>query len=269
VRWHAIIAGVADGWAIAGTVAVAGSAIVTAAMAWYTRSVAQRTADVAALTRAEVEAIVRQGEAIEQQAAATTEQVRLAEAALAPQVQPWLTLGDARQIQHNSRVALAEGQLFSGTIPPLIVSASNERLAVVLVVRNVGNGLAIIDSRASCVIGWTRATGGDEQSRFTQPAVATPVLPPGEQARVEYVVNLSGWGTDIETITHRENTYGEFALDVVYSDALGQRTSRLRVHIAGTEDQKLVAHRLDYYTPAESDILLTSVRVGSASQDHE
>jgi hypothetical protein len=239
-------------------VAVAGSAIVTAVMAWYTRSLARRTRDMAEFTKTEVEAVVRQGAAIEMQAAATVDQVRLAQSALSAQVQPWLALGDAIDV----RSTLVLNMPFVGSVPPLVVNAAPDRLRVSLAVRNVGNGLAIIDSFESYLIGWSDPREADALISFTRASVARPVLPPGEQARVDYDVQLERWSTDLDKITHRDRNYGEFGVDVVYGDVLGERRTRVRVQIAGTADNKWVVHRLDYYTPADAESPLISVMVG-------
>lgn len=243
---------VTDGWTIASTVAVGGSAVVTAIMAWYTRSVAQRSADVAELTKTEVEAVVRQGVAIERQAAATTEQARLAESALAAQVQPWLTLGNAQAQSGRGRAPT----------PPLLVGTSGERLTVSIAVRNVGNGLALLDARSSFLIGWSDPRAGDELMPFTWATVADPVLPPGAQTRVEYAVDPARWSTDIEKMAHLDRNWGELAIDVVYGDALGLRRSRVRVRLAGTETGGWVAFELHYFSPADSETAFATVRAG-------
>lgn len=227
-------------------------------MAWYTRSVARRTQEVAEFTKTEVEAVVRQGAAIEQQAAATVEQVHLAQSALVAQVQPWLTLGNS--IAVKSAIVIATP--FIGNLPPVVVNGASDRLRVSLAIRNVGNGLAIIDSSESYLMGWGDPRSADELMRFTRASVARPVLPTDEQVRVEYDVDLDRWNTDLDKVTHRDRNYGEFAVDVVYGDVLGDRRMRVRVQIAGTAENKWIVHRLDYYTPLDSESPLVSVKVG-------
>lgn len=250
---------VTDYVAIAGTVAVAASAGVTAWMAVSTRNVAQRTADLATFAKEEVAAIVQQGVSIERQATASADQVTLARDGLLASVQPWLTLGDAEAGAMPFNVA------DSGSTPPLIVYASPEaHLRVSVALRNVGPGLAIIEGRSSHLIGWRDPRSGvDEQMEFNWATVAHPVLPPGEQGRAEFDVDLAKWATDVETITHQHKNNGEFAVDIVYGDVLGQRRTRLRLAIARTRPDAnwWAVYQLDYFTPPDATSPQPSVRI--------
>ena len=250
---------VTDAWGIAGTIAVAASAAVSAAMAVYTRSLAQRTREMAALTKAEVAAVVRQGAAIEQQATASTEQVRLAQSALVAQVQPWLTLGEVTAV---SRPRVVIDRVFRDGIPSLVVNADDSRLQVSLALRNVGNGLALIDSTRSHATGWSGAQSGDVLKPFSRPTVPRPVLPQGDQVRVEFDVHFDPWQSSLRTFAHLDRNYGEFALDIVYSDVLGERSTRLRVSVAGTSENTWVVHKLDYFPAVDAVEPTVSVRIG-------
>jgi hypothetical protein len=234
--------------------------MVTAAMAWYTRNVAERTADMATFAKQEVEAIVQQGASIQEQARATAEQVALARASLLAAVQPWLTLGG-----DGAGSAVAFGTVFytNGLVPSLLVDESlADHLRVSVTVRNVGSGLAIIDGRSSHFIGWKDPRSGpEEQMEFNWASVAEPVLPPGEQCRVEFDVDLTRWLTDISAITHQDTNNGEFSVDIVYGDVLGQQRSRVRLKAARTPPDTWAVYQLDYFAPPDASSPQPSVRI--------
>jgi len=247
-----------DAWAIAGTVAVSASTAVTAAMAWYTKGLAQKTSAVAAAARQEADAVVQQGQSVQAQAEATVHLVELTRKSLQAAVLPWLTLGDK-----YAGVVPVAGRSVSGGVAPLVVSDAREDvLEAAIVVRNVGNGLALIDSQSSFLVGWNHPRSARrEMMNFNSGSVGNPVVPPGEQVTMHFGVPLPRWQITTEGITNQDQGDGEFALDVVYADALGEQRTRVRFRIARTPPSQWDVFSIEYYTPPDAEATQTSVRV--------
>lgn len=235
-----------DWFALAETSAVAASAIVTAGMAVYTRRLAARTADMASAARAESMAVVDQGQAIAAQAAAAIAQVRTVEVqaelareqveltreALRSSVRPWLVLGED---EPSEGVQVIAGARMSGAVPRFWLTETASEVSVSLTVRNIGSGLALLDPRRSFVVSRPDPRSSDEALRqFNSGRVATPVLPPGAQTRIEFEVTASRWATDVRSLTNRHSGDGEIWFDVTCTDIGGTGDQRVRFHAVRT-----------------------------------
>jgi hypothetical protein len=263
-----------DGWTIASTVAVAASAAVTAAMAYYTRRAAEKTAAMATAAQKEADAVVEQGlsiksqaeataaqaAAVEEQATASGHQVELTRQSLEASFLPWLTLGTDEQVVRLTEVA---GGTFTSLVPDLVVNDMADPFQVSIRLRNVGTGLAVIDATTSVLVGWKDPRSGEhEMMNFNRAQVGDPIIPPGAQARINFSVPLARWNTDVRTLTNQMNSEGEFALDVVYSDTAGRQTARLRIRLAYmAASSRWVPFELNYFRPPDAASPSPSVRV--------
>jgi hypothetical protein len=199
--------------------AVAASAAVTAMMAHWTRKAAE-----AALS--EAQAVSRQGQAVELQAKATSEQAELTRRSLEATVQPWLILAEEQDFHVGGNPS------FVVPHPPLTVRLHKHDLVVDIKVRNVGAGLAIIDSAGSAFIGWPdRRSTEQDPMPFNPGMTLNPVVPSGEQAVMSYTIPLECWNNDFDTITNRHANNGEFFLEIAYSDGVGLGSTTVRFHI--------------------------------------
>jgi hypothetical protein len=241
---------------IAETAAVSASAAVTALMAFYTRSLARKTADVAEWAQKEAEAVVQQGQAISSQAKASREQAELTRRTLQAARQPWLVVGNPKEAAEGAdpfRIAQ------SGFAGPLTIDRSTTNLlSVSLLLRNIGTGLTLIDTGASPFVGWSSpGQGAQEEKPFNSATTDSPVVRPGEFTILKWRMDLQALLTTFEEITHQLRNDGEFALDVIYSDTAGEQITRVRCKVARTPPNQWAVYELDYHAPPDSALSLT------------
>jgi hypothetical protein len=139
---------------------------------------------------------------------------------------------------------------------------------VSLYVRNVGVGLAIIDPQHSKLLGWpdSRSAQPNVMMAFESPTITAPVLPPGEEVWIRWVVSLGRWQTDSDTIVGKKGgglSIGQLTLPVVYTDGTG--TNPRSAHVVIDElgpgnPHEWSATRIDYYDSLQSSEVATTVR---------
>ena len=250
----------ASAWDQASTVAIAVSALATAGMAFFTFRLATKTKSLSEAAEREAQAVVDQGKAIQEQADAVAAQAQaaagqlsLTQQTLATSVQPWLTLGEKEL--NVPGLGEMEPLSYQSRLQPAQLSLS-------LAVRNVGLGMAIIDPKRSYMVGWPSDRSNDSEPRnYSSGKIKNPVLPPGEQTRISFHVDLERWLVDLETLTGQHRNDGEFFIDVSYGDALGLAATTARFHIARDKArQDWIVFEIAYFTPPNADEPQLTVR---------
>jgi hypothetical protein len=209
-------------------VAIASGAVALATLflGWKTRQMARETKRVAESTEAEARAVVEQSEKVAAQAAASEEQSRIGREALQASIRPWLTA-----VVHGEVVL--SGPLI--TDPTEIhLSEKDDSITCSIPLRNVGNGLALIQPSMCRFLG--RIPGGPpEPVVLSQGNPTAAAVGSGEHTRIRFTIakTSSQWtGLTLEGIVGRDRHKGEFFVEVLYTDASGGQPTWARVHAA-------------------------------------
>lgn len=249
------------------TSAIAASAFATALLAYFTWRMAKKTGTLAESAEREAGAVERQGvavqaqaDAVRAQADAAADQVLVTTQAFQASIRPWLTIGEDREgVGDHFRSWVLAVQV--SDLPP------SNLIQVSLTVRNVGAGLAFIDAEASEVWGWGALDNPSEPTKFVHGRIKNALLPPGEEATLEFSVAYvsAAWTVDLETFAHQKiggfkATDGELYLDIVYSDATGGQRTRARFHVTGNSNGWWSTAGIDYFTPPDAERPAPSVR---------
>lgn len=199
-------------------------------MAWKTRTLARETKDVATATANEAEAVEKQGEYIAKQAQASADALRAT-------VLPWLTWLPERETTRPPSATFFNPELADEkTYDPgleLRDSINGDGVEGGIWVRNVGTGIALIDTFNSWV------NGGRRHQRYVKLRTAKPVLPSGEATRLSFHVSkTSAAWTDMTVDKFTEQPGGgSFSLDVYFQDVAKTTTYRARFHAQPTSYQ--------------------------------
>jgi len=198
---------------------------------------AKETRKVGGQTRAEAKAVADEVQVAREQVEASNLQAKAAQATLAASIQPWLTKALDRQVHADGSVGVAQ-QIVGVRGPEIVISC---------LLRNVGNGLALLAE--AHLRG--RSQGTSELIRHPYFAFFTvPVLQPGEETAV--VFHWPPRGQDPERvfaeISGRPGIWGEFFVDVLYTDASGGQATWAIVHVTPTSAaaDNWVIHTIDY-----------------------
>jgi hypothetical protein len=221
-------------------------AIATFILALKTRSVAKETRELGRLA-------LRQAEAVEQQAEHIERQVAISAQALSTSVQPWLVWEPSFEVPSGvGRGAVRHGEMYiAGPHPCLRVSEQGDgSVKGWFTVRNVGNGIAILDMSESHIY----PRNGPDAFEGVHPSVASPVVPPGETADVEFTVPPSQ-SPDKEKMTLLQLTGGAgdelFAVELAYADSFGNVKTRAKFHAHRNEPKKRPwsVYKVEYSLP--------------------
>jgi hypothetical protein len=180
-------------WTALAAIATAIMAIATFVLAVKTRSMARETKEVAQATRAMAEetkkvgeATLKEAQAVERQAEQVERQLVLSTDALRISVQPWLVWEPSFNVQTGGApVVPTHGALYmQGTHPALEAREEDDSVVGWFTVRNVGNGLAILDMSNSNIC------PRNEQAVLEgfHPTVLSPVVAPGETVDIEFKI---------------------------------------------------------------------------------
>lgn len=219
-------------------------ALATAIMAWKTSRAAKATGDVARETkkladeaRNEVEAVREQSESVVSQAASSERQAEISARALEASIQPWLTRVSPPPYAEFGKVPLSAEQ-------SIVINEHQGTITVGLYLRNVGAGLAVIQSGGLLRDRFTiegRDASGERVTRFG--FVSEPAVPPGDLTRIAFVVDR----VSIEHFLSFDRNYGEFYVNVPYTDAKGSQLVDARIHITRAKPKgEWVLHRIEY-----------------------
>lgn len=136
-----------------------------------------------------------------------------------------------------------------------------------LSLRNVGAGLAIIEPRNSCVVGWSDPNGPNRSlEQFGIALLPNPVLSHDTTTEITFDLDLSRWLTDFNTVTDQvRGVTGELFFDVVYGDARGGQRVRARFHAARSSStggwHVFETHYFDPTESEESSLVITATTV--------
>jgi hypothetical protein len=245
-------------WGNPSTVAVAVSAVATAVMAFFTARSASKIAD--------------QTELVKEQVTLERRQFELAVQGVQTSVKPFLVVGDphddAAIERHGGSVTrLGVTGNAESMLKPLLMFGEGASLNASLSLRNVGAGLAIVEPRNSCVVGWSDPNGPNRSLIPIGIALLPdPVLPHNETTEIRFDLDLSRWMTDFNTITDQiRGVTGELFFDVVYGDARGSQRVRARFHAARTSSNNawhiFETHYFDPVDSEESSLEITATTV--------
>jgi hypothetical protein len=203
-------------WTAVAAGATATMAVATFFLAFKTRSMAEGTKAVAEATLKEAQAVEKQVEQVERQ-------VSISAAALRVSAQPWLVWEPSFEVEADGMgpVGYRHGGIYSlGWHPCLQVSEKDNSVVGWFTVRNVGNGMAILDMSKSFIYSRNGAVSYDG----IHPSVETPVVPPGGMVDVTFNIPASK-SADSQTMTLVQLAGGGghqlFTVEVAYGDSLG------------------------------------------------
>jgi hypothetical protein len=252
------------------TAAITASAVATFTLAYFTWQMVTKTTAMAAAAKDEADAVRTQSDHVGRQADVAADQLRLS-------VQPWLTVGleevgDQVPLDTSGRHTtggLAVPIYYTPRFAPVEVSHDTDKnvLRTSVAIRNVGSGLAIIEAQDSFLAGWPdpRSAAPDEPMRFVPGVIFNPVIPPGEQQRIAFYVDLTRWMTTFETITGHGQADApdsqRLFFDVVYSDILEYSKTRVRLTIETQDGETWLVTQLDYFTPPNATDPTRSLQV--------
>jgi hypothetical protein len=209
---------------IALAIASAGVAFATGYLAWKTRGMARETQRMAAATETEAQKVADQARATERQA-------RISAAALSASIRPWLTMGTIN-------------------VPVTVDVDSEQSLRVLIRVRNVGPGLAMI-LPDGCTI---RGGGREPGTTLTRPGYTdSPVLPPMHEAWVEF--NVEGSDVEKDHFLGKTESFGQVTVSILYFDAdiKGGRRADFRIAATDAMARQWIFNEVDYVQPLAED----------------
>lgn len=208
-------------------VAVAGGAVALATLylGWKTRGMARETKRVAEATETEARAVLEQSEKVAAQAAASEDQSRISVEALQASIRPWLTAVVHAEVRIPSS---------TGLDPAIYLSERESDFVCSIPLRNVGNGLALIQPSMCRFVG--RVLGvPSEPVALSQGTPTAAAVGPGEATRIEFTIakTSSQWtGLTLDAIVGLDRHNGEFFVEVLYTDASGGQATWARAHVA-------------------------------------
>jgi len=213
---------------IAVAVASGAVALATLYLGLKTRGMASATKRVAEATETEARAVVEQSKKVAAQAAASEEQSRISGEALLASIRPWLT-------------AMVQGEVVQGEVPRpatihLVEREKDDAISCSIPLRNVGNGLALIQPSMCRFLG--RIPGDPpEPVVLSQGNPTVAAVAPGEDTRVRFTIarTSSQWtGLTLDGVVGRDRHKGEFFVEVLYTDASGGQPTWAKVHVTAT-----------------------------------
>jgi hypothetical protein len=200
------------------------AACATAIMAVATFFLALKTRSMAEETKAVTKATLKEAHAVEKQVEQVERQVSISAEALRASAQPWLVWEPSFEVEADGMgapVSYTHGGLYSlGWHSSLQVSEKDSSVVGQFTVRNVGNGIAILDMSKSSIFRQNNAVSYDD----IHPSVETPVVPPGGTVDVKFEIPAS------RSADHRKMTTVQlaggggqqsFTVEVAYGDSLG------------------------------------------------
>lgn len=205
-------------------------------LAWKTRDMARETKDVAIATATEADKVGRQAEAAERQIELSRRQIELSRAALDATIRPWLTKAiETRDLPQ-----------------PIAEGIWDERTTVLrMYVRNVGPGIALIESGDEFRIQGLALSGAEVTRRGFADATA---LPPGETTRVSFVLQ----NVELEPFFSRHRNSGEFYVWIPYTDSNGGQPVSARIHATFNRDRgSWLFYQIHYFRPEEEEAFAT------------
>jgi len=214
-------------WTAIAAIATAIMAVATFFLAFKTRSMAEETREVGKAT-------LKEAQAVENQVAQVERQVAISAAALRVSAQPWLIWEPSFEASggHGPIGSYRHGVMYmQGTHMCFQVHEQDNSVTGWFAVRNVGNGLALLDMSRSYIY----RQNGEYAYEGIHPKVMTPVVPPGETVDIEFELSPSA-SPDKEKMTLAQLA-GDglnqlFTIEVAYGDSLGNAgtSAKFRAH---------------------------------------
>lgn len=207
---------------------------------WVAIGVALANVAVAAMTlylALKTRALAKESKAI---AVATSDEARTVRQSLETSIRPWLT-----------RPAVPLGSHYGAPMIPaehfVTVNQSDDVLRVVMYMRNVGNGIALIEAGDDFRIeGRDREGNPVSRAGFAEAAA----LPPDESTRMTFVIQR----VHLTHFLSMHRNDGEFWVWVPYTDTSGGQATLARAHVTRVKASgKWTFHQIHYYRLAEEE----------------
>jgi hypothetical protein len=215
------------------------AALATALMAIATFFLALKTRSMAKETKAVGDATLKEAEAVEKQVEQVERQVAISAAALRVSAQPWLVWQPTFEVEAEGMapVGFARGRIYiPGSHSSFEASEQDASVVGCFTVRNVGNGIALLDMSCSHIY----RQNGEIAYEGIHPKVMTPVVPPGETVDVEFEIPASS-SPDKQKMTLKQLAGGSgnqlFTVEVAYGDSLGNASTSAKFR-AHRDDEK-------------------------------
>jgi hypothetical protein len=188
-------------------------------------------------TKAVGKATLKEARAVEKQVEQVERQVAISAAALRVSAQPWLAWEPSFEVDQGDGgpFDFRHGSIYSpGWHTAVSVTEQDDSVVGWFTVRNVRNGIALLDMSSSCIY----PKNGTVAYADIHPSVKTPVVPRGGTVDVEFKIPA------IHSVDHQKMTLLQltgggrghqlFTVEVAYGDSLGNaRTSaKFRAHRA-------------------------------------
>jgi len=224
-------------------------ALRTRSMATATEQAAVATREMAEETKAVTRATLQEAQAVERQVEQVEQQVVISASALQMSVQPWLVWEPAFEVVPGNRGPFIgkHGVVYSpGWHSCLYVSEREDSVVGWFTIRNVGNGIALLDMSRSFIY----PKNGPHPFDNIHPSVKSPVVPPGDTVDVEFTIPATK-SADQQRMTLLQLAGGGgdelFTVELAYGDALGSSDSsaKFRAH-RHSEKQEWSVFEVEY-----------------------
>jgi hypothetical protein len=166
-----------NGWTIAGVIVGAAAALATVLLAFVTRTMAKRTEEMAEQTKRVAEQTRDEAQAVTKQVEVANRQVEVASEALQASSRPWLT-----SVPYLVRSRETGIQDISGGIH--LMGDRDGSFSGAVPLRNVGEGIAVIETKTSRVLGHPRV--GEAFTEYAWLRTDTPVVKSGDESYVGF-----------------------------------------------------------------------------------
>ena len=225
-------------------------AVATAFLAWKTRSMANETKGVTEATFKVAEAALEQTQGSEAPVGANGATAHHLSRSAARKRTAVARCGTVVSVPSRSGpMAHRHGVTYiAGSHPAVQVMEKGDSVTGWFTVRNVGNGLAMLNMSESRIY----PRNGNVAFEDVHPTVVSPVLPPGRSVDVEFTIPRSK-SADQQKMTIFQLASGGvgdelFAIELAYSDSLGnaQTLARFRAHRNESKKQPWSIFEVEY-----------------------
>jgi hypothetical protein len=173
----------------------------------------------------------------------------------AASVEPWLTWEARINEEETSINGFENGTESSGVN---IRADADESLSGYLCVRNVGSGLALIDTKVDGSAVWHEDVNWALERKYGLLGAQDMVLRTGELTVLSFTIprnttkppprGITQWkGADLDAFVGPSPADGHFAIEVVYADAIEGKKTRAVFRISSPDRNDWVVYQIDYY----------------------
>jgi hypothetical protein len=218
-------------WTAVGACTTAIVALATLFLAWKTRSMATATEKMVGKTKDVADATLKEAKAVEQQ-------VTVSSLALTASVQPWLAWLPGFKIEPTAvRTPTPNVRLPDDWYEGFVLEEIDDGVSGRLLVRNVGNGLALLDISASRVF----RQGGPHPLEGQCLQTDSPVIAPGDHTtvllRVHGLYAANHVKMSLDELTGGPAPMHRLDIELTYTDLVGGSPTVARFKMAPRTSQ--------------------------------